>query len=194
VQRRIDPRRVFDHVFETEDEPLQQPLPFAYPDIHAVPPVANGNGYANGNGHGHTNGNGHASAPVAAPAPITEEVEEVAPQPSVEAGDAPEYLPLQENVSQAVAMMLNDLKRGIKEHDWVDYALNKWDEEFLQQIAGAADDVARIGLIRGYADPELFDQLYALLLSNNQKYASFILNLQDLVKEVLNPEPENAAT
>ncbi|NDQ57321.1 MAG: hypothetical protein GZ088_09650 [Acidipila sp.] len=161
-QRRADPRRLFNYVFEIAEEQV-------------------------------------AVVPAQTPPMVTEEVEVVQAtpesvqtfQPSQQSAEA-EVPALQEHVSHALEIMIGDLKRGVAEHDWVDYALSKWDEEFLQRIAQAPDDMGRVVLIRDNSDPALFAQVEEILLGNAKAYEKFLLNLQDLVKEILTPENVNA--
>jgi hypothetical protein len=97
-----------------------------------------------------------------------------------------------------IAVALEDLKSGRKEHDWIDIALNKWDESFLQALAQAPqpseyDISAHIGLIQSKADPALFAELYNALVNNPKSgewYPKFLENFQEFLAEI--KEPSNA--
>jgi hypothetical protein len=166
--RRLDPYKIFDRVYEVEAAAPQISQPWV-PQASQVVPMQQ--------------------------SPVVEEVEEVAqqvPMPQVE--DSGGGVSLQDYVNEAVQLMLVDLKRNVREHDWVDCAISKWDEDFLQAIAGAPDDTARIELIRNNADPVLFDQVTAILLSNHVAYERFVQNMEDFVHEIKDPEKSGATS
>lgn len=103
-----------------------------------------------------------------------------------------ELTPLQTEVNEALQIMKTDLTRKVREQEWVDYALNKWDGDFLTQISEAPDDNQRTVLIRQQANAELWSEIENALLTDAKKYELYLLNLQALVQLVRSPETSNA--
>lgn len=127
---------------------------------------------------------------------VTEQVEETvstpAPVETVEEVNTDNLSPLQVEINEALLIMKNDLIRKIREQEWVDYALNKWDGDFLTSLVEAADDNQRTVMIRQLADPTLWQEIETMLLTNTKKYELYVLNMQTLVQLVRNPETSNA--
>jgi hypothetical protein len=181
---RFDPRKIFDRVYETET--VQTATPPAQVFQQTVPP-----------------------APV--PVSPVEEVEEVQPAaptvveqqppapvvPVDEEVEEEETSSLSDYVNQAIAVALDDLKSGRKSHDWIDIALDKWDESFLQALAQAPqpseyDISAHIGLIQQKADPALFAELYNALVNNPKSgewYPKFLENFQEFLASIKEGTP-----
>jgi len=167
---RPTPRQVFDRVYETEDQVAQQfqpvmqpvqPVQQAWVNNSVVQPVVQ---------------------PTSAPTGVIQEVEEEA---SDGEGDTPDSQ-LREYVTEAMVMALNDIKAGRKSHDWVDFASDKWNRDFLASLSQASDDTSRIKLLQQYTDPEIFNQIVSLLTtgeSQYQNYQNFMENLKNLIQE-----------
>lgn len=176
VQRqpfRFDPRKLFDRVYETEDEvPVAaQPMPQQQQQVMPQQPLA-------------------------------EEMEEVVPHIPQEQV-APEEIEEEDDsfdyVNEGIEIMLRDLQSGRREHDWVDHALNKWDAQLLDELGVAPrptpeDISAHINIIKRVADPALYDQLYNFLVNpkNKKQYELFLENFSTFLLEI--KEPSNAAT
>jgi hypothetical protein len=175
---RFDPRKLFDRVYETEDEatvpmqPQQQQQQPAQPMPQQVVPQQ----------------------------PLAEEMEEVVPHiPQEQTEEMEEEEDSSEYVNEGIEIMLRDLQSGRREHDWIDHALNKWDAMLLDELAMAPrptpeDISAHINIIKRVADPALYDQLYTFLVNpkNKKQYALFLENFSAFLLEI--KEPSNAAT
>ena len=85
-------------------------------------------------------------------------------------------------INEAMEMAIADIKAGRREHDWVEFALGKWNRDFLQALSQSPDDEARIKLLQQATEPELFNALLALLLDaqHPQNYRDFMENLTAL--------------
>jgi hypothetical protein len=108
------------------------------------------------------------------------------PQPQMQAiQNEPMENRLVDVVSEAMNMAVGDINAGVRDHDWVDFALGKWPKSFLDAIAGATDVSVRIELISQACDPTVFQQLYALLTNERQpeSYANFLRALDTLVQD-----------
>jgi hypothetical protein len=108
------------------------------------------------------------------------------PQPQMQAiQNEPMENRLVEAVSEAMNMAVGDINAGVRDHDWVDFALGKWPKTFLDSIAGATDVSVRIELISQACDPAVFQRLYTLLTNERQpeSYANFLRALDTLVQE-----------
>jgi hypothetical protein len=133
--------------------------------------------------------------PVMQQMPVAEPVMTVQPAAAstvevpVEEGDR-----TQEVVNEALAMALEDIRAGRRAHDWVDFALDKWDRPLLNALVSAADDSARIMLIQQYADPQLFGQLAQVLMdtAHPEYYSNFIENVHNLLEEASKAAPVSA--
>lgn len=93
---------------------------------------------------------------------------------------------LREYVNEALEIACADLEDGRREHEWSNFALDKWPMYFLDQLLTAPDDGARIQLIQTHADPDLFQRLVTLIStapSAQHNYAMFMLALQNMLME-----------
>lgn len=93
---------------------------------------------------------------------------------------------LREYVNEAIEIACADLEDGRREHEWSNFALDKWPMYFLDQLLTAPDDGVRIQLIQTHTDPELFQRLVTLIsaVPNAQhNYAMFMLALQNMLME-----------
>lgn len=93
---------------------------------------------------------------------------------------------LREYVNEALEIACADLEDARREHEWPNFALDKWPMYFLDQLLTAPDDGARVQLIQTHADPELFQRLVTLIsaVPNAQhNYAMFMLALQNMLME-----------
>jgi hypothetical protein len=88
-------------------------------------------------------------------------------------------------VNEALGMAVDDIKAGRRAHDWVDYALDKWDKALLDVLIRAQDDTERVSILQQYSDPELFRQLVGLLMdtAHPEYYRNFIENVRTLLEE-----------
>jgi hypothetical protein len=88
-------------------------------------------------------------------------------------------------VTEAMRMALEDVKAGVRAHEWSGYALDKWNKSFLDSLVQCPDAAARIDLIHARTDPAVFQQLYAKLVDEKspQNYANFLRALDELVLE-----------
>lgn len=186
---RFDPRKIFDRVYETEtiqQQPAQvqqQVIPPA-PRPVFVPKV-------------------EEFEETVAPAPVIEHspapIQQQEPAPEIEE-DEGEDNSLSGYVNDVIEVALDDLRSGRREHDWIDLALNKWDESFLQALASAAqpsehDISVHLGMIREQADPKLFAELYTALVESPKSgewWPKFLENFQTFLAEI--KEGANAPT
>ena len=88
-------------------------------------------------------------------------------------------------VTEAVSLAIADIRAGRREHDWVDFALGKWNRDFLQELVKLPDDQQRIALIQQKTDPAVFNELVALLTDAQkpQNYRDFVENFKALLEE-----------
>lgn len=86
-----------------------------------------------------------------------------------------------EHVSEGIRIAVSDINAGRLSHDWPEYALGKWGH-FLGHLAQAADDHARLSLIRQACDPQIYQQLSAQL-GNPAHMRAFIQALHSLLAE-----------
>jgi hypothetical protein len=89
-------------------------------------------------------------------------------------------------VNEGIAMAVADIKAGRREHDWVEFALGKWTRDYLNSLAQAPNDEARIQILQQASDPGLFQELISLLLDANKphNYRDFMENLKALLDGV----------
>jgi len=92
---------------------------------------------------------------------------------------------LREHVTEAMEQAVRDLDAGRRDPDWPDYALGKWNNSFLQQLAQAPDDSARIRLIGTQCDPQVFEQIVMRLRANTGHVVNFTAGLHVLIQEFL---------
>jgi hypothetical protein len=195
-QQRMTPmQRMFDRVYFVDDgvqaqqpvitpPPVMAPVPMAPPDL--LEDASGGGEEAEIVETEEVARESSASipaTPLVEPAPA---MAQVAPAPAQTQAATGEDEDLRGYVNEAIAMALSDIKSGRKEHDWVDFALGKWNHSFLVELVKAPDDSERIKLIQKYADPEMFQEMVQLLMdqsNNSLNYRNFIENMQGLLEE-----------
>ena len=168
----------FERTYEVEDEPIAvaiapaqaMPMPMPMPmPVTPEPPFA---------------------VPQNAP-PVEAAPETSAPNvpsssaPVEEIVDDDEAARTREVVNEAMQMAITDIKAGRRAHDWVDFALDKWDRVLLNSLIQAKDDTDRIALLQQYADPKLFEELVKLLMDTThpENYKGFMENVAMLLEE-----------
>jgi hypothetical protein len=92
---------------------------------------------------------------------------------------------LRDRVNEMFRIALIDLRDGVRSPEWVDYALDKLNEDFLDLLVAAKDDAERVGILQEKADPALFQQVYSMLVDeqNRGRYEKFINGLHEIVAE-----------
>ena len=117
---------------------------------------------------------------AAAPQPVTSQSE----QEDEDDEGTPEER-LRERVNEMFRIALIDLRDGVRSPEWVDYALDKLNEDFLDLLVAAKDDAERVGILQEKADPALFQQIYSMLVDeqNRGRYEKFINGLHEIVAE-----------
>lgn len=95
---------------------------------------------------------------------------------------------LAEMVDETLRLAILDVKAGRAEHEWVEFALAKWDQDYLQAFVMAPDDATRIELVAAKADPALFEQLQTLLIEKgHQNFMDNVARLLELTQETAVP-------
>lgn len=118
---------------------------------------------------------------AAAPVQQAPAVAQVPAQPVAPVGSDDE---LTEHVTEAMEQAIRDLDAGRRDPDWPDYALGKWNNSFLVQLAQASDDSARIQLIGTRCDRAVFEQLIQRLRGNTTHVVNFTQGLHVLMQEL----------
>jgi hypothetical protein len=125
-----------------------------------------------------------APVQVAAPAPMP---------PVQTSAPAVEATPKEDDgpsgyINEMLEIAMHDVKDERAAHNWLEFALDKWPRALLKQIAEAPNDDARLQVIQGYADAQLFQEFAQLVTDMNHpsRYSNFMDNLKQLVEEVAN--------
>jgi hypothetical protein len=92
---------------------------------------------------------------------------------------------LRDRVSEMLRIALVDLTDGVRAPEWVDFALDKLNEGFLDLLVAAKDDAERVTILQEKADPVIFQQVYSMLVDeqNRSRYEKFINGLHEIVAE-----------
>lgn len=102
---------------------------------------------------------------------------------------------LRDVVSEAMEIAIDDMRNGVREHDWVNFAIGKWTRSFLDELSTTPLPEKRIELIQQKCDQEIFATLYQMLtdMSIPHNYQYFTQNMEVLIQEHTQVAPAGAA-
>jgi hypothetical protein len=128
-------------------------------------------------------------APVAAP-PTAMATPTTAPQPpTLIPGDAEMADQIKKRVDWCLALLLREMKLGVKGMTWPEEAYDNLPKDILDRIITAANDTDIYEAVKPWADPTILEQIWAYLSSTNPSYQFY----RDWVTDGLNWMKDTAA-